>query len=77
MRRNLMVTALVLTLGVSSGSHLAAQPTSTPTQSGDVGDDRDGGFDLGWVGLLGLAGLMGLKRDHTRRHDVGHATTGR
>jgi hypothetical protein len=33
-----------------------AAPATTQTSN-----DDDGGFDLGWFGLLGLAGLLGLR----------------
>ena len=48
--------------GFSTPSHAAAQETGTlPADRHD-----DNGFDTGWLGLIGLAGLLGLKR----RHDV-------
>jgi MYXO-CTERM domain-containing protein len=40
--------------------------TTTPgTGTGDYGnrgDDRGRGFNFGWLGLVGLAGLLGLRR---------------
>lgn len=36
--------------------------SSMTSGSSDTGSDR--GFNLGWIGLLGLAGLFGLKRHH-------------
>ncbi len=30
----------------------------------------DGGFDYGWLGLIGLAGLLGLFRKHDHREDI-------
>jgi hypothetical protein len=33
----------------------------------DVADDDDDDMDWGWIGLLGLAGLMGLKRRDDRK----------
>ena len=48
--------------GVSTPSQAVAQDTGT------LPADRhnDNGFDKGWLGLIGLAGLLGLKR----REDV-------
>jgi hypothetical protein len=62
-----------------------AQPTTTSpstTSSTDgttssttsVDARRDRGFDWGWLGLLGLAGLLGRKRNDTRSMPM---TTGR
>ena len=48
--------------GFSTPSHVAAQDTGTLPADGH----DDNGFDKGWLGLIGLAGLLGLKR----RHDV-------
>lgn len=31
---------------------------------------HDGGFDYGWLGLIGLAGLIGLFRKGDHRHDI-------
>lgn len=50
--------------GISTPSQAAAQ------DAGTVPADRhnDDGFDKGWFGLIGLAGLMGLKRREDVRH---------
>ena len=44
--------------GSSTGS-TAVTPATTDTT---VRRDSDRGFDWGWLGLLGLAGLIGLRR---------------
>ena len=52
--------------------------TSTPAGRNTAADDnRDDGFDPGWIGLLGLAGLAGLiPRNRDRdRDDHRHAGT--
>jgi MYXO-CTERM domain-containing protein len=55
--------ALAQTVGLPSGRTPPAEGTP-----GDLGIDRlpdrmdDSGTDWGWVGLLGLAGLLGLRR---------------
>jgi hypothetical protein len=53
--------------GVSTPSQAAAQDTGTlPADRHD-----DDGFDKGWLGLIGLAGLLGLKRrDDVHKRDV-------
>ncbi len=58
---------------------------TTPESNSTYQKDRNGnqGFDLGWIGLLGLAGLFGLGRGrrsdsvtssnvHDMRHDTSH-----
>ena len=50
--------------------------TTTTTGSDVAGADTDRGTDWGWLGLLGLSGLLGLiprKREETVRHTT---TTG-
>jgi hypothetical protein len=52
---SLLLAALA---GVSAPSQAAAQDAGTlPADRHD-----DNGFDKGWFGLIGLAGLLGLKR---------------
>jgi MYXO-CTERM domain-containing protein len=60
----------------SSSTTAQSSPTteSTTTQSMGAGPDDttmnrtdDGDRDMGWIGLLGLAGLLGLRRRH--HHD--------
>jgi hypothetical protein len=71
MRPNLLRTTLTGSLllavlaGVGSATTAAAQEQSTVPA--DRHDD-DNGFDKGWLGLIGLAGLLGLKRRD--EHDV-------
>jgi hypothetical protein len=71
MRSTLLRTTLAGSLflaclaGVGSATSAAAQDQSTVPA--DRHDD-DNGFDKGWLGLIGLAGLLGLKRRD--EHDV-------
>ena len=63
MRVKLSLLAIVSMLGLGYGATVAAadQPQrDVPTI--DVQDDRDNDFDMGWLGLIGLAGLLGMKR---------------
>jgi MYXO-CTERM domain-containing protein len=56
--------ALVLALGTPALVEAQSQaPDTRPTAQ-----ERDNDFDWGWLGLLGLAGLFGLKR-----HEDAHA----
>lgn len=55
--------ALVLALGTPAWVQAQAQAPDTRP----VAQERDDGFDWGWLGLLGLAGLFGLKR-HENAH---------
>jgi MYXO-CTERM domain-containing protein len=52
----------------SQGSSTGATGTTTAPTDTTVRRDSDRGFDWGWLGLLGLAGLIGLRRqpDTTR-----------
>jgi MYXO-CTERM domain-containing protein len=71
MRPTLGVFALVTMLGVSAPAMAAGQvPTEPQTRTGDLQNDRDDGFDAGWLGLLGLAGLFGLRRSDRRHHPL-------
>jgi MYXO-CTERM domain-containing protein len=59
--RKLGVLLVALSLGGAA---------TLPASAQDAADNRDGvvtrtaddGFDLGWLGLLGLAGLLALRR---------------
>ena len=61
MRIKSYALALVLALGTPALVQAQA-PDTRPTAQ-----ERDNDFDWGWLGLLGLAGLFGLKR-----HDTAH-----
>lgn len=63
MRKVLLISTLALILGLSflAPATLVAQDDATTTGTyGTTTDDND--TDWGWIGLLGLAGLLGLKR---------------
>jgi len=60
------VRLLLLAAGLALSTATAQTATDTSgTASGDTNathmDDRRG-FDWGWLGLIGLAGLLGLRR---------------
>jgi hypothetical protein len=71
MRSTLLRTTLAGSLflaclaGVGSATSTAAQDQSAVPADRD---NYDNGFDKGWLGLIGLAGLLGLKRRD--EHDV-------
>jgi MYXO-CTERM domain-containing protein len=71
-KKTLLITAAIALSGStaawSQGTSTAGDGTMT------VADTRqdDDGDKWGWLGLLGLAGLLGLKR---RDHDHDHRTT--
>ena len=60
----LLVTAM-LSLGLGGGAATLAQDTAMESRA----DDNEA--EWGWVGLLGLAGLLGLRRRETA--DVHHS----
>ena len=52
--------AFVLVLALVTPAWVHAQSQVQDTRP--AAQERDDGFDWGWLGLLGLAGLFGLKR---------------
>lgn len=74
-----MSVLLLILLAAFVAVPVTAQETDTT--AGAYETREDDGMDLGWVGLLGLAGLLGLKRrnpepyrDTTRATTTGTAT---
>ena len=70
-RRMVQGTALVATIAVAGaampGRATAQQPDTSSRQTAspnEANNDNDNDRDWGWVGLLGLAGLLGLRRRH-------------
>jgi hypothetical protein len=86
MSKKLMMVGLMLLLVMGAATGVYAQSgtsggtgSGSGTAGGDTGTtysdtDRDNGPDFGWIGLLGLAGLMGLKRREVHR-DARSTTT--
>ena len=58
--RNGLIAATFLALPAFSQTDPNRQADMTTTSRASV--DREGGFDMGWLGLIGLAGLAGLRR---------------
>ena len=48
---------------------------ATSTQTASDNTNRENDRDYGWIGLLGLAGLLGLRRKHDD-HAVTRTSTG-
>jgi hypothetical protein len=59
-----VLVAMLLILG-TAGTTATAQDVD---RDGDRFATRDGGWDAGWIGLLGLFGLAGLFRDRMRTY---------
>ena len=59
MRKHLLMSVMVAALGIASVS-VNAQNTTAGTDRTVTRVEND--MDWGWLGLLGLAGLLGLKR---------------
>jgi MYXO-CTERM domain-containing protein len=59
--RLLSIAVIVGTVGLTSALPSTAQNTTGDMNRSAVRTE-DRGIDWGWVGLLGLAGLLGLRR---------------
>jgi hypothetical protein len=76
-RKLLSVITLFLFLAVSSPV-VAQTGGTTGTTTGtttDMEDDNDNDFPWGLLGLIGLAGLLGRKRDDDRHRTTTHRNT--
>lgn len=67
-----LIFALAFTFTVigSADAAYAADTTggnNNENATADVANDDDDDMEWGWIGLLGLAGLMGLKRRDDRK----------
>lgn len=69
MRKTLTLMALISAL-VLGASHVQAQTGGTGANDATTYSDtgtRDNDRDWGWIGLLGLGGLLGLRRREVPR----------
>jgi MYXO-CTERM domain-containing protein len=75
-RRLFVIPILTGTLAVAATLPTFAQNTGAAAdRTASARVDTDRGFDWGWLGLLGLAGLFGLKRRPDTDHYTGARTT--
>jgi hypothetical protein len=61
------------TTGSGTGGASTPRATATDTTAART-EQRDDGFDWGWLGLLGLAGLAGLRRQQPTTYDRSSTT---
>jgi len=54
--------------GATSGAPSAQTAPGTDMSRNGNRDDNNHDFNMGWLGLVGLAGLLGMRR-HNQRHD--------
>lgn len=72
--KGLQISALTLVLAIGSATVASAQTGGGTGGGATTSDTRnDQGFNLGWLGLLGLAGLIPL---FTRRNGTTHHSGG-
>jgi MYXO-CTERM domain-containing protein len=71
MIRYLRTALLLTTMALGTIAAQTATDTSNPsasTNNMNTRNDDSRGFDYGWLGLLGLAGLLGFRRRDVHTH---------
>ncbi len=58
--------ASVLLVATATAQTATTDTTNTGSNMNNTRTDDGRGFDYGWLGLLGLAGLLGLRRPAVR-----------
>lgn len=74
---NLGIALISATLALGTVKAQSATDTASATTTNNHHTDEGNGFNPGWFGLVGLAGLMGLRKRDTHAYSGAGTATSR